>query len=577
MHDKPTEQRPPISTDRQCQMIARLAELIKTRATGEQQIEADFAEKSAACKQQFEMACEQLTGAHEEETEALNAKYLTRLETARLSYEADSRRAEEQRDQDLSEAQARHRAGLDAAELAVQQAHELAGANFDQDTQLAESVAAQARATAANTAEQFAWLQSQGATLLRRRGVQLDQPQPSAVGEHAATATLLAQYGEAAKQAHQQIQEFARWKSVKYCDEGWPLLVFFFVLATSGGVSAWKFGWNSWQWAVGNLLLAAVVAVGSWRFVEAYVRRTGAQTIRQIKDTLHLASKRLQHALTMVDIEQAERRRQLQARRDKQENQATTTFQTTKSELDQQLADAEAVTANTCQDQLAAAQQQWDETAAENRNRFPPLIEEKTNAYQLALSRLEDDRDAALERFAAEYNTRWDQLISTWRAGIANTFAEVDAMNQFCQAEFPAWAEVDWPQWSPKNQTLPALPLGRYEVDLNSFEGGLSDVEQLKIDREQLTVPAVLAFPQSPSLLIEAEHEGRDAAVAVMQNTMLRLLTSLPAGKVRFTIIDPTGLGQNFSAFMHLADYDDRLVASRIWTEASTSTSGWPI
>ena len=58
---------------------------------------------------------------------------------------------------------------------------------------------------------------------------------------------------------------------------------------------------------------------------------------------------------------------------------------------------------------------------------------------------------------------------------------------------------------------------------------------------------------------------------------MLRLLTTFPPGKVRFTIIDPVGLGQNFSAFMHLADYDERLVNSRIWTEAAHIISGWPI
>ena len=38
---------------------------------------------------------------------------------------------------------------------------------------------------------------------------------------------------------------------------------------------------------------------------------------------------------------------------------------------------------------------------------------------------------------------------------------------------------------------------------------------------------------------------------------------------MRFTIIDPVGLGQNFAAFMHLADYDEPLVTSRIWTEPS--------
>jgi hypothetical protein len=49
---------------------------------------------------------------------------------------------------------------------------------------------------------------------------------------------------------------------------------------------------------------------------------------------------------------------------------------------------------------------------------------------------------------------------------------------------------------------------------------------------------------------------------------MLRMLTTIPPGKVRFTIIDPVGLGENFAGFMHLADYDDVLVTSRIWTEA---------
>src|SRR5436190_8858248 len=50
---------------------------------------------------------------------------------------------------------------------------------------------------------------------------------------------------------------------------------------------------------------------------------------------------------------------------------------------------------------------------------------------------------------------------------------------------------------------------------------------------------------------------------------MLRYLTSIPAGKVRFTIIDPVGLGENFAAFMHLGDYHELLVTNRIWTEPS--------
>ena len=54
-----------------------------------------------------------------------------------------------------------------------------------------------------------------------------------------------------------------------------------------------------------------------------------------------------------------------------------------------------------------------------------------------------------------------------------------------------------------------------------------------------------------------------------MQSVMLRMLTSSRPGHIRFMIVDPVGLGENFSAFMHLADFDERLVSNRIWTESS--------
>ena len=33
-----------------------------------------------------------------------------------------------------------------------------------------------------------------------------------------------------------------------------------------------------------------------------------------------------------------------------------------------------------------------------------------------------------------------------------------------------------------------------------------------------------------------------------------------------FTIFDPVGLGQNFAGLMHLADYEESHINSRIWT-----------
>ena len=78
----------------------------------------------------------------------------------------------------------------------------------------------------------------------------------------------------------------------------------------------------------------------------------------------------------------------------------------------------------------------------------------------------------------------------------------------------------------------------------------------------------MLPFPAAPSLLLKAEGAvGKAQAVSILQTAMLRLLTQLPPGDLRFTVIDAVGLGENFAAFMHLADYDDLLISSRIWTE----------
>jgi hypothetical protein len=78
-----------------------------------------------------------------------------------------------------------------------------------------------------------------------------------------------------------------------------------------------------------------------------------------------------------------------------------------------------------------------------------------------------------------------------------------------------------------------------------------------------------MPFPRFCSVLVKAAQEGRMQATQLLQNIMLRLLALVPPGKLRFTIIDPVGLGRNFASFMHLADYDEALVTNRIWTEAA--------
>ena len=115
----------------------------------------------------------------------------------------------------------------------------------------------------------------------------------------------------------------------------------------------------------------------------------------------------------------------------------------------------------------------------------------------------------------------------------------------------------------------PTVQFGDLEVDLKLVTDSLPGQNGTRLEiPETFSLPALLAFPSQASLLIQHDRDGRAVALQTLQMVMTRLLTTQPAGRVRFTIIDPVGLGQNFAGFMHLADWDDALVGGRIWTSS---------
>jgi DNA segregation ATPase FtsK/SpoIIIE, S-DNA-T family len=153
---------------------------------------------------------------------------------------------------------------------------------------------------------------------------------------------------------------------------------------------------------------------------------------------------------------------------------------------------------------------------------------------------------------------------------MARIQAAVDQLGQVNDQLFPPWTEEAWRHWTPPSTVPPVVRFGQFHVDLENIQDGIPADEQLRsITPAGWVVPAFLSFPDRCSLLLKARDQGRVVAAETLQSVMLRLLTALPPGKTRFTIIDPVGLGQNFSAFMHLADYDEAMVGSRIWTEGA--------
>lgn len=84
---------------------------------------------------------------------------------------------------------------------------------------------------------------------------------------------------------------------------------------------------------------------------------------------------------------------------------------------------------------------------------------------------------------------------------------------------------------------------------------------------EELRVPVFWACDNRKALLVTdqepAETFFREAATALF----CRMLRQVPAGKIKFTLIDPIGLGRSFADSLKLGDYDETLISSKVWSD----------
>ncbi len=183
-------------------------------------------------------------------------------------------------------------------------------------------------------------------------------------------------------------------------------------------------------------------------------------------------------------------------------------------------------------------------------------------AHESSVKQIEDEKDQALfaaqsardrevERAGAQYNAARRELVDRWDEGLRHT------------------------QEQSSLQTAPGcVRFGSLAIDLSKIAAeSVPEVElhnrppMRLIPPPPYAVPAWLAMPSQSSLMIEHDREQRESAIELLRATVFSLLHTLPAGRCKFTFVDPVGLGQSFAAFMHLADYDDSLVGGRIWSE----------
>ncbi|MFM9964524.1 MAG: FtsK/SpoIIIE domain-containing protein [Planctomycetaceae bacterium] len=216
---------------------------------------------------------------------------------------------------------------------------------------------------------------------------------------------------------------------------------------------------------------------------------------------------------------------------------------------------------------LAAITQRRDQQMAWAHAEFPQRLEKNKTRCDWDLKKAQQNHDSEVENNTKRFQQTWLRMAQDWLDGWKQLEQDADAANQIIDEWFREWATLGSRPLKLPTKIPPGIRLGHFSVALSDIPDGVPKEPQLIHERQNFQLPACLPFPNRPSLLLNAKDAGREVAVGVLQNAMLRFLTTLPGGKVRFTILDPVGLGDNFAAFMHLADYDELLITSRIWTE----------
>ncbi|MBO0699901.1 MAG: hypothetical protein J2P46_16000, partial [Zavarzinella sp.] len=273
--------------------------------------------------------------------------------------------------------------------------------------------------------------------------------------------------------------------------------------------------------------------------------------------------------LRRADAEHARRLWQSAAERDRKKAHADTTFKPLAEQIAVRRKNELAAASdkfNKTRDRLKA----WRAEAVDAVNeRFEREIQECEETYTKALAEAEQ-RAKATTREAQEAYDAAERIIAVeWRDGQDRVGRALNKLRANGREHFPDWDSPFWDK-PPAAIRVPAgVRFGDFNIDLTTLPGGvpLDDEGDAPTLPVKMQVPAFLPFPDRCSLLLKAKDQGRARAVQAVQAIMLRLLTAVPPGKLRFTVVDPVGLGENFAAFMHLADYDPQLVGSRIWTE----------
>ena len=177
--------------------------------------------------------------------------------------------------------------------------------------------------------------------------------------------------------------------------------------------------------------------------------------------------------------------------------------------------------------------------------------------------------EQGVRELTADHEATWSAMESEWHRKITPLYGPLGTAESAAAEMFPHWASPFWKSWVAPREFGQAARFAELRLDFGKLCQTLPKDKRLALPGPAaFSLPLSLAYPESGSVLFETAQSGHDEAVGALNTIMLRLLSVAPPGRLNFTIVDPVGLGQNFAGVMHLADFEEQIINSRIWTQS---------
>ncbi len=559
-----------ITTERQQLILGEFTELVRQCTTTEAELREGRAKRDAKAREEYHGQRDQIISKFELNFHEVYQEYKNAREEATGRFESTGSEITEKERQLIDDSTKELAVVLENAKHDWQETHEKMVATHDENKDLPSTEFQEIKSLCETYRDELNSVQEKADWLLERRGCEavmtVDGQTDVAGGRWKGQS--LEQLALAIDATRQHFEVLRGQSAARFNERGGPLLVLLLAVAGCCYPAYSLLGRHGPVWIVAGAAAGCFVTFFIYLITRMIGRRQTLNHLGGFQQAIGDAKALLKSIYESYKTDAEQRQNRLNQQRESEINMANASWAKVRGKIkdkhDQRLREAQAEfhaqrkkITDTHERQLAGLDKS-----------YPPRLASLEGDFETIVVKLAAGHRKKLGVSRKEFEAQWGELFAKWSSGIASFQAAVEQMSQVCDARFPIWTDIEWQAWNPASDSMTALRFGEYIIDAQKLDTQLPTGDDLKLVQNEFALPAVLSYPSCPSLLFEADGDGRGAAVTSLQNVMLRLLTSLPAGKVRFTIIDPVGLGQNFSMFMHLTDYDERLVTNRIWTES---------